>query len=128
MVYPKVQAETLRASSLEVSIWNHDLYKGNEHLGQVCIDLSDPHSVDEQPRWYQLVALDGRGGQKSDGRRRSDRHFLPRKSRAKRPDVLPMETDQGANQRQTKYIFATSGISATSMFPGRCHGNMCSIL
>ncbi|XP_043193641.1 regulating synaptic membrane exocytosis protein 2-like isoform X1 [Amphibalanus amphitrite] len=127
MVYPKVQLDTLHLSSLQVCVWNHDAYKGNEHLGQVSIDLADPHSVDEQAHWYQLQPIDGSGGRKSE-RRRSDRHFLPRKSRAKRPDVLPMDTEQGATQRQTKYIFATSGLSATSMLPGRCHDNMCSIV
>lgn len=40
MVYPKVAPDALRASTLEVSIWNHDPYKGDEHIGQVCIDLS----------------------------------------------------------------------------------------
>ena len=40
MVYPKVEADTLRLASLRVAVWNHDAYKGNEHLGQVAIDLA----------------------------------------------------------------------------------------
>ena len=62
---------------------------------------ADPHSVDEQAHWYQLQPVDGSGGRKYE-RRRSDRHFLPRKSRVKRPDVLPMETDQGGMIYQAK--------------------------
>ena len=40
MVYPKVQSDTLRMSTLQVAVWNHDAYKGNEHLGQVSIELA----------------------------------------------------------------------------------------
>ncbi|XP_042897230.1 uncharacterized protein [Parasteatoda tepidariorum] len=54
MVYPEVSLEQLKKKHLEISVWNYDINRPPEFLGEVIIDLKDSSVIDEQSRWYKL--------------------------------------------------------------------------
>ncbi|GIY84160.1 protein piccolo, partial [Caerostris darwini] len=54
MVYPHVPQEQLKKKHLEISVWNYDINRPAEFLGEVVIDLKDSSVIDEQSRWYKL--------------------------------------------------------------------------
>ncbi|KAG1666255.1 Protein piccolo [Nymphon striatum] len=58
MVYPNVTFDLLNQRYLEVTVWNYDIYRPNEFLGEVILDLSDPTVIDEQARFYKLLPHD----------------------------------------------------------------------
>ncbi|GFU85100.1 protein piccolo [Trichonephila clavipes] len=54
MVYPHVPQDQLKRKHLEISVWNYDINRPPEFLGEVIIDLKDSSVIDEQSRWYKL--------------------------------------------------------------------------
>ncbi|KAF8774659.1 Protein piccolo-like protein [Argiope bruennichi] len=54
MVYPHVPQDQLKKKHLEISVWNYDINRPPEFLGEVIIDLKDSSVIDEQSRWYKL--------------------------------------------------------------------------
>ncbi|XP_022251150.1 uncharacterized protein LOC106467297 [Limulus polyphemus] len=54
MVYPDVPPEDLPNRFFEISVWNYDIYRPNEFLGEIVLDLSDETILEDQPRWYKL--------------------------------------------------------------------------
>ncbi|XP_076333083.1 uncharacterized protein LOC143237566 isoform X2 [Tachypleus tridentatus] len=58
LVYPNIPPEDLPNKFLEISVWNYDIYRPNEFLGEIILDLSDETVLDEQPRWYKLQEHD----------------------------------------------------------------------
>ncbi|GFR30813.1 protein piccolo [Trichonephila clavata] len=60
MVYPHVPQDQLKRKHLEISVWNYDINRPPEFLGEVIIDLKDSSVIDEQSRWYKLHPHDPR--------------------------------------------------------------------
>ncbi|XP_076363594.1 uncharacterized protein LOC143253493 isoform X2 [Tachypleus tridentatus] len=58
MMYPNMAPESLSMSFLEISVWNYDIHKPNEFLGEIILDLSDQTVLREQPQWYKLQPYD----------------------------------------------------------------------
>ncbi|XP_076358543.1 uncharacterized protein LOC143251074 isoform X2 [Tachypleus tridentatus] len=58
MVYPNITRELLQQKFLEISVWNYDIHKPSEFLGEVIVDLADESLIDEQARWYKLQSHD----------------------------------------------------------------------
>ncbi|XP_022254252.1 uncharacterized protein LOC111088429 isoform X2 [Limulus polyphemus] len=54
MVYPNITRELLQEKFLEISVWNYDIHKPSEFLGEVIVDLADESMIDEQARWCKL--------------------------------------------------------------------------
>lgn len=54
MVYPQVPQDQLKKKHLEISVWNYDINRPPEFLGEVILDLKDTSVIDEQSRWYKL--------------------------------------------------------------------------
>ncbi|XP_053320473.1 protein piccolo [Spea bombifrons] len=54
VIYKNISMEQLKKKTLEVTIWDYDRFSSNDFLGEVLIDLSNPSSLDNIPRWYQL--------------------------------------------------------------------------
>ncbi|XP_054717232.1 uncharacterized protein LOC129226627 [Uloborus diversus] len=54
MVYPDVPQDQLKKKHLEISVWNYDVNRPPEFLGEVILDLKDTSVIDEQSRWYKL--------------------------------------------------------------------------
>ncbi|VDK29319.1 unnamed protein product [Gongylonema pulchrum] len=42
---------------LEFTVWDYNKFSENNSLGQVVINLSEPHILDGTARWYQLQAI-----------------------------------------------------------------------
>ncbi|XP_022236292.1 protein piccolo-like isoform X2 [Limulus polyphemus] len=58
MMYPNMASESLSMSFLEISVWNYDIHRPNEFLGEIILDLSDQTVLHEQPRWFKLQPYD----------------------------------------------------------------------
>ncbi|CAM1299826.1 Uncharacterised protein g2529 [Pycnogonum litorale] len=58
MVYPNVTQESLSQRYLEITVWNYDIYRPNEFLGEIILDLSDAAVIDEEARFYKLLPHD----------------------------------------------------------------------
>lgn len=40
MVYPNISPDELQKRYLEVTVWSYDIYRPNEFLGEILLDLS----------------------------------------------------------------------------------------
>ncbi|XP_063304257.1 protein piccolo isoform X3 [Pelobates fuscus] len=54
VIYKNISMEQLKKKTLEVTVWDYDRFSSNDFLGEVLIDLSNPSSLDNVPRWYPL--------------------------------------------------------------------------
>uniref|UniRef100_T1L2L6 Regulating synaptic membrane exocytosis protein 2 n=3 Tax=Tetranychus urticae TaxID=32264 RepID=T1L2L6_TETUR len=52
-VYSPLRRSDLKTKALEIMIWDHDRYAGNEFLGEVIIELATA-PLDDEPEWYLL--------------------------------------------------------------------------
>ncbi|XP_022245887.1 uncharacterized protein LOC111086618 isoform X2 [Limulus polyphemus] len=58
MVYPNVTMGMLQEKFLEISVWNYDIHKPSEFLGEIILNLANECIIDEQARWYKLQKHD----------------------------------------------------------------------
>uniref|UniRef100_A0A8C5WBI3 Protein piccolo n=1 Tax=Leptobrachium leishanense TaxID=445787 RepID=A0A8C5WBI3_9ANUR len=54
VIYKNISMEQIKKKTLEVTVWDYDRFSSNDFLGEVLIDLSNPSSLDNIPRWYPL--------------------------------------------------------------------------
>ncbi|XP_038053965.1 uncharacterized protein LOC119726383 [Patiria miniata] len=54
VLYRAVRPQELATRILEISVWDFDRFTFNDFMGQILIDLSDQHILDNRPRWFSL--------------------------------------------------------------------------
>ncbi|XP_022106431.1 uncharacterized protein LOC110987729 isoform X2 [Acanthaster planci] len=54
VLYRAIKPQELATRILEISVWDFDRFTFNDFMGQILIDLSDQHILDNRPRWFSL--------------------------------------------------------------------------
>lgn len=135
MVYPNISPDSLKKHHLEISVWNYDIYRPNEFLGEVVLDLSVENVIDEQARWYKLQdhqgSRSGNGphpssslGQISDISGGSGRKMAKLNSLGSNEEIRKALS----NQAHRMSLFPPSNMSTHPIVAQGCHAAVCNIL
>ncbi|XP_076357512.1 uncharacterized protein LOC143250596 isoform X3 [Tachypleus tridentatus] len=152
MVYPNVTMSMLQEKFLEISVWNYDIHKPGEFLGEIILNLANEGIIDEQARWYKLQKHDkSRYPRDPSGKTRSrhedDRedYKMARLNHANgdvkfhsehekkfnkqyhRKSVVSTDPTKVSGQNHRVSIFPTSNLTAHPLIPQGCHGAGCNI-
>nr|XP_006825241.1 PREDICTED: regulating synaptic membrane exocytosis protein 1-like [Saccoglossus kowalevskii] len=52
--YRNIHPLDLQKKSVEFTVWDYDRFSPNDFMGEVLIDLTDNHYLDNRPRWFKL--------------------------------------------------------------------------